>query len=69
MVDDWTSQGFRLLALASGTIKRVSQYDIPSLSIQQAEAAVKHMTLLGIIVITNQLRADSRNTIHELQDE
>lgn len=69
MVDDWTSRGFRLLALASGTIKHVSKYDIPALSLQQAEAAVNHMSLLGLVVVTNQLRPDSRDTIHELQDE
>lgn len=69
MVDDWTSQGFRLLALASGNIKHISEYDVSSLSLQQAEAAVKHISLLGIIVVTNQLRPDSRDTIHQLQDE
>lgn len=69
MVDEWTSQGFRLLALASGTIKHVSKYNVASLSLQQAEAAVKRMSLLGLIVVTNQLRPDSRDSIHQLQDE
>lgn len=36
---------------------------------QQAEAAVTHMSLVGLLVITNALRADSKDTIAELQDE
>ncbi|DBA85704.1 TPA: hypothetical protein ACH3X1_005275 [Trebouxia sp. C0004] len=69
VVDDWTSRSFRLLALAAGTIKHFSRLNVSSLTLQQAEAAVSHMSLVGVMVITNQLRPDSRDTIAELQDD
>ena len=68
-MDDWTSRSFRLLALAVGTIKNFSRLNVNTLTLQQAEAAVSHMSLLGVMVVTNQLRADSRDTISQLQDE
>ena len=69
VVDDWTSRSFRLLALAVGTIKNFSRLNVNTLTLQQAEAAASHMSLLGVMVVTNQLRADSRDTISQLQDE
>ncbi len=69
MVDDWTSRSFRLLALAAGTIKDFGQLNMHNLTLQQAEAAVSHMSLVGVMVVTNQLRADSKDTIAELQDK
>ena len=69
VVDDWTSCSFRLLALAAGTIKHFSRLNVSSLTLQQAEAAVSHMSLVGVMVVTNQLRPDSRDTIAELQDK
>ncbi|DBB06818.1 TPA: hypothetical protein ACH3X3_009479 [Trebouxia sp. C0006] len=69
VVDDWTSRSFRLLALAAGTVKHFSRLNASSLTLQQAEAAVSHMSLVGVMVVTNQLRPDSRDTIAELQDD
>ena len=69
VVDEWTSRSFRLLALAVGTIKNFSRLNVNTLTLQQAEAAACHMSLLGVMVVTNQLRADSRDTISQLQDE
>lgn len=57
------------MGLAAGNIKHSERYDLPNLSLHQAEKAVRHMTLLGLIVVTNQLRPDSRATMSELQDE
>ena len=68
-VDDWTSRSFRLLALAAGTIKNFKHLDASSLTLPQAEAAVSHMSLVGVLVVTNALRGDSKDTIAELQDE
>ena len=68
-MDDWSSRSFRLLALATGTIKNFKQLEGAGLTMQQAEAAVSHMSLVGLLVITNALRADSKDTIAELQDE
>lgn len=69
VVDDWTSRSFRLLALAAGTIKNFSKLSDSNLTLQQAEAAVSHMSLVGLMVVTNQLRPDSKDKISELQDE
>ena len=69
VVDDWSSRSFRLLAMATGTIKKFKHLEGSSLTMQQAEAAVSHMSLVGLLVITNALRPDSKDTIAELQDE
>ena len=69
VLDDWTSRSFRLLALAAGTVKNFSSLNPHTLTLPQAEAAVTHMSLVGVIVVTNQLRPDSKDTISELQDE
>lgn len=68
-MDDWSSRSFRLLALAAGTIKNFKHLEGTTLTMQQAEAAVTHMSLVGLLVVTNALRADSKDTIAELQDE
>ena len=68
-MDDWTSRSFRLLAMAAGTIKNFKRLEGSTLTLQQSEAAVSHMSLVGLLVVTNALRADSKDTIAELQDE
>ena len=57
------------MALAAGTIKKFSRLNPTTLTLPQAEASVTHMSLVGVMVITNQLRPDSKDTISELQDE
>lgn len=69
VVDDWSGRSFRLLALAAGTIQNFKRLDAQTLTLQQSEAAVSHMSLVGLLVITNTLRADSKDTIAELQNE
>ena len=66
-MDDWSSRSFRLIALAAGTLKNFSQMDMDSLTLAEAEAAVLHLSVVGVIVVTNNLREDSKRTIEELQ--
>ena len=68
-MDDWSSRSFRLLALAAGTIQDFKRLDAQTLTLQQSEAAVSQMSLVGLLVVTNALRADSKETITELQNE
>lgn len=68
MVDDFSSKSFRLLAVAVGTIPDVGNLDVHHMSQQQIEARAVDLKLLGLVVLTNFVRPDSKSTISELQD-
>ncbi|KAL0023496.1 hypothetical protein WJX79_002152 [Trebouxia sp. C0005] len=65
--DGFSSNSFRLMAMAVGTIPDVHQLDLLRMTQQQVEAHVTHMELLGLMVLTNNIRSDSKSTITELQ--
>lgn len=68
VVDDYSSKGCRLLAMAVGTIPKLNGADLPQLSQQQLEMQCSQIELLALVVLTNHVRPDSRETVTELQD-
>ncbi len=68
MVDDNSSKCFRLLAVAAGVIPSANQLDLPRMTQQQVEAAAVNLQLLGLVVLNNSVRPDSKETISQVQD-
>ncbi|DBA88976.1 TPA: hypothetical protein ACH3X2_000200 [Trebouxia sp. C0005] len=68
VVDDYSSKCFRLLAVAAGVIPHVDQLDLPRMTQQQVEAAAVTLQLLGLVVLNNSVRPDSKETISQVQD-
>ena len=68
VVDDYSSKSFRLLAMAMGEIPNAAHMDFAMMTQQQVEACAVHMQLLSLVVVTNNVRSDSRDTITHLQD-
>ena len=68
VVDEYASQSYRLLAIAWGPLHDVAKLDLASMPLQALERRAGHMDLLGLVVMTNHLRADSKDTISHLQD-
>lgn len=67
MIDDYARKGFRLMALAKGVLRRVPSSTWGGLTQEQLEGRVEHFTLLGLLVLNNELREDSAETISKLQ--
>ncbi|DBA90734.1 TPA: hypothetical protein ACH3X1_003944 [Trebouxia sp. C0004] len=68
VVDHYASQSYRLLAVAFGVLRDVAKLDLESMSLQALEQCAGHVELLGIVLMTNHVRADSKDTISHLQD-
>ena len=68
VVDDYSSNRFRLLALAVGTIPNLGNLNVHRMSQQQLESQAVGLELLALVVLTNHVRHDSKATISELQD-
>ena len=68
VVDDYSSKSFRLLAMAMGTIQHATELNLAHMTPQQVEASASNMRLLSLIVLTNNVRPDSSETIAHLQD-
>ena len=66
VVDDYSSRNFRLLAGAVGVIRNAQHLDFSRMTQQQVEACVTDMQLLSLVVITNNVRRDSRQTISQV---
>ena len=69
VTDELSSKAFRLMALAVGTLPNVSKLDVQHMSQQQLEKRAEKLEMLGLIVLTNHVRPDSRSTVTELQDK
>lgn len=69
VVDDFSSKSFRLLAVAAGVIPGVHKLDLQRMTQQQVEASAVSLQLLGLVVLTNSIRDDSKDAIHQVQDE
>ena len=67
VVDDWSRRSFRLLAVAAGVVHDVNGLDLGSMSLQQLEGCC-NLHLLGLTVLSNHLRPESKATISELQE-
>ena len=67
-MDDYSSKSFRLLAMAMGVIPNAVGLDFAVMTQHQVEACAVHMQLLSLVVLTNNVRSDSKDTITHLQD-
>ena len=68
VVDDYSSKSFRLLAMAVGIIRNAAKLNLAHMTPQQVETSATNMRLLSLVVLTNNLRPDSKETIRLLQD-
>ena len=69
VIDDFSGRSFRLLALAKGWLRGVSQEALTHMTQEQLEQQVGRFELLGLLVLSNHLRSDSRDTITQLQQQ
>jgi len=68
VVDEYSSKSFRLLAAAVGVILDVHKLDLPRMTQQQVEASATCIELIALVVLTNSIRDDSKDTITQLQE-
>ena len=68
VVDNYSGQSYRLLALAGGIVKGVGKLNLAAMSQQQLEGKAGSLDLLGLFVLSNHLRHESKECITHLQD-
>lgn len=68
VMDDYSRRSFRLLATAIGVIPDVDQLDLPCMTQQQVESCALSIQLSALVVLTNSIRPDSKDTISEVQE-
>lgn len=68
VVDDWSGQSFRILAIAQGTVRGVGGLDLASMGLQQLEERATGLTLIGLHIISNHLHAESKQTVTQLRE-
>lgn len=68
MTDDYSSKSFRLLAMAVGVIPEAAKLSLLQMTQQQVEASAVNMQLLCLVVLTDNVRPDSKATITQLQE-
>ena len=68
VVDDFSSKSFRLMATAVGVIPHARALDFTQMIRQEVESAATHLELLCLVVLTNSIREDSKDTIREVQE-
>ena len=67
VLDDYSSKSFRLMAMAAGVIRNAHKLDLSSMTQQEVENCASDLQLLGLVVLTNTLRQDAKQTIQEVQ--
>lgn len=65
--DAYSSKSFRLMAMAVGVLHNVDALDLPHMSLPEIEAHALQLEMLSLIVLSNQIRPDSRGVINQLQ--
>ena len=68
MTDDYSSRSFRLLAMAVGMIPDAAKLSLVHMTQQQVEASAVNMHLLCLVVLTDNVRPDSKATVTQLQE-
>ena len=68
VVDGYSSKSMRLLAGLVGVIPQVHKLDLLRMTQQQIEASATELQLLSVVVLTNSVRQDSKETICEVQE-
>ena len=66
-MDGYASKGFRLMALAKGVLRGLSNQALGKMTQEQLEKHAEPFTLLGLLVLSNKLRDDSQETMAKLQ--
>ena len=66
--DSYSGHSFRLLALAVGVLPHAADLDIAHMPQTQIEALASPLQLLGVMVVANPIKDDSKETVTELQD-
>lgn len=69
VVDDWSGQSYRILAIAKGTVHGVSSLKLGGMGLQQVEDLAYDLELVGLNIISNHLHHDSKETVTQLRDE
>ena len=69
VIDDYSGRSFRLLALAKGVLRNFDRQALSLMTQEQLERQVDRFELLGLLVLSNPLRPDSKQTITELQQQ
>ena len=68
VIDEYSSKSFRLLAMAVGVIPQAAKLGLVQMTQQQVEGCAVNMQLLCLVVLTNNIRSDSKATISQLQE-
>ena len=66
-VDGYASKGFRLMGVAKGVLRGLSNQALGKMTQEQLEKHAEPFALLGLLVLSNKLRGDSQETISKLQ--
>ena len=69
LVDDWSGQSFRVLAVALAEMPHVAKLDLAGMSLHQVENQAGPFQLLGLTILSNHLYADSKATVKQLQEQ
>lgn len=70
VVDRSISQGLRPVALAMGHMDvDMQELDMDALTLQQAQDLATKLDLLGLKLLSNYTRTDSRETVQQLQEQ
>lgn len=69
VIDEYSRQSFRLLSLAVGVLKGLDKQALSSMTQEQLEKHCLSFDYLGLLVLSNGLRLDSRETVLALQQQ
>ncbi|DBA65621.1 TPA: hypothetical protein ACH3X2_002681 [Trebouxia sp. C0005] len=69
LVDEWSAQSYRVLAVAMAQVPNVAKLDLASMSQQQVEDQAGPFELLGLGILSNHLNSDSKATVKQLQEQ
>ena len=68
VVDDWSAQSYRVLAVALAEVRHVNKLKLASMSQQDVEQHAGQLKLLGLIILSNHVNPDSKETVQQLQE-
>lgn len=68
MVDEWSAQSFRLLAVALAEVRNVNRLPLAGMSQQDVEFHAGNLSLVGLIILSNHVNGDSKETVQQLQE-
>ena len=68
VVDEWSAQSFRVLAIAAAEVPHISRLSLGSMSQQHVEDHAGNLAFVGLIILSNHVNADSKATVQQLQD-